>query len=112
MQAMYACVRGARAVSSEGVRASETSVPHIRAGCSTVAVSWAGIKCNAYLCLYVLPANRKKIREPTSGLEPLTCSLRVCGQWLLDVARVCKFRLDNGISVPCVAHYCRVLRSG
>src|SRR5215211_9302867 len=22
------------------------------------------------------------------------CSLRVCGQWLLDVARVCKFRLE------------------
>ena|SRR5215213_6706290 len=54
-----------------------TSVPHIRVGCSTVAVSWAGIKCNAYLCLYVLPANRGKIGEPTSGLEPLSCSLRV-----------------------------------
>ena len=51
-----------------------TSVPHFRVGCSTVAVSWAGIKCNAYLCLYVLPANRGKIGEPTSGLEPLTCS--------------------------------------
>src|SRR5215207_6648996 len=25
----------------------------------------------------VFPANRDKLREPTSGLEPLTCSLRV-----------------------------------
>jgi hypothetical protein len=28
----------------------------------------------------------RKNKEPTSGLEPLTCSLRVCGQWLLGVA--------------------------
>src|SRR5215203_5251428 len=39
-------------------------------------------------------------REPTSGLEPLTCSLRVCGQWLLRVARVCKYRIGIGFSVP------------
>jgi hypothetical protein len=30
------------------------------------------------LCLYVLPADLEKNTEPTSGLEPLTCSLRVC----------------------------------
>ena len=38
--------------------------------------------------------------EPTSGLEPLTCSLRVCGLPLLWVAQGCKSRLDNGFSVP------------
>jgi hypothetical protein len=51
-------------------------------------------------------------REPTSGLEPLTCSLGVCGQWLLGGAGVCKSRISKGVSVPCVAHYCRVLRPG
>ena len=50
--------------------------------------------------------------EPTSGLEPLTCSLRVCGQWLLGVAGVCKSRIEEGFSVLCIAHYCRVLRPG
>jgi hypothetical protein len=39
-------------------------------------------------------------QEPTSGLEPLTCSLRVCGRWLLDVAEVCKFLIGKGFLVP------------
>src|SRR5918993_3694255 len=50
--------------------------------------------------------------ELTSGLEPLTCSLRVCGQWLMSVAQACKLRIGKGVSVPCVAHHCRVLRPG
>jgi hypothetical protein len=50
--------------------------------------------------------------EPTSGLEPLTCSLRVCGQWLPSVADVCRFRINKRFFVLCVAHYCRVLRAG
>ena len=54
----------------------------------------------------------RKNREPTSGLEPPTCSLRVCGLWLLGVAGVCKSRIDKEFSVPCIAHYCRVLRPG
>jgi hypothetical protein len=60
-------------------------------------------------CLDVLVPEH---REPTSGLEPLTCSLRVCGQWLLGVAGVCKSRIDKGFSVPCVAHDYRTLRAG
>jgi hypothetical protein len=60
----------------------------------------------------VLPANRGKNKEPTSGLEPLTCSLRVCGQGLLGVAQVCKSRIDKGFSVLCIAHYCRLLHAG
>jgi hypothetical protein len=51
-------------------------------------------------------------REPTSGLEPLTCSLRVRGQWLLSVAQVCEFRIDHGFSVPSFARHCRALRAG
>jgi hypothetical protein len=88
-----------------------TSVPHIRVGCSTVAVSWAGIKCNAYLCLYVLPANRGKIGEPTSGLEPLTCSLRVIGHALQGFAGGCKCRIPKPGSFLRLAFYCTVLRS-
>ena len=51
-------------------------------------------------------------REPTSGLEPLACSLRVCGQGLLSIAQGCKPRLDKGLSIPCIAYYCRALRAG
>src|ERR687889_230475 len=50
--------------------------------------------------------------EPTSGLEPLTCSLRVCGQWLLGVAQVCKSRISKVFSILSITHYCRVLRPG
>src|SRR5215211_3208744 len=39
-------------------------------------------------------------------------SLRVCGQWLLSVARACNSRIDKGSSVPCDAHYCTGLRAG
>jgi hypothetical protein len=31
-------------------------------------------------CFPRFPAKREKKREPTSGLEPLTCSLRAIGQ--------------------------------
>jgi hypothetical protein len=51
-------------------------------------------------------------KEPTSGLEPLTCSLRVYGQRLLRIAGTCKCRIYKGFSVPYVAHYCMVLRAG
>jgi hypothetical protein len=51
-------------------------------------------------------------REPTSGLEPLSCSLRVCGQWLLSVAQACKSRINKRFFFPSFARYCRVLRSG
>jgi hypothetical protein len=38
--------------------------------------------------------------------------LRVRGQWLLSVALVCKYRINKGVSVPSIAHYCRALRAG
>jgi hypothetical protein len=60
----------------------------------------------------VSPANPHKIREPTSGLEPLTCSLRVCGQWLLSVAQACKSLIGEGFSIPSIARYCRELHPG
>jgi len=50
------------------------------------------------------------LREPTSGLEPLTCSLRVIGHVLLGVARVCKSRISKPLSFPWFALCCTVLR--
>jgi hypothetical protein len=46
-----------------------------------------------------------------SGLEPLTCSLRVINQVLQGFARVCKNRIFKGISFLCFAACCTVLRS-
>jgi hypothetical protein len=54
----------------------------------------------------------RKNREPTSGLEPLSCSLRVCGQWLLSVAGVCISRITTRFFVPSIAYYCRGLHPG
>src|SRR5918994_3089974 len=52
-----------------------------------------------------------KRREPTSGLEPLTCSLRVCGHVLQGFARGCKSPISKGVSFLCLAQCCTVLRS-
>src|SRR5215211_7716158 len=49
--------------------------------------------------------------EPTSGLEPLTCSLRVIHQALQGFAGDCKCRIFRGVSFPCLASCCSVLRS-
>src|SRR5918994_618074 len=49
--------------------------------------------------------------EPTSGLEPLSCSLRVIGQVLQGCAGDCKCRIFRGVSFPCIAQCCTVLRS-
>jgi hypothetical protein len=50
-------------------------------------------------------------REPTSGLEPLTCSLRVISHVLQGFARSCKYPLSKGFSLLCLALCCSVLRS-
>jgi hypothetical protein len=50
-------------------------------------------------------------REPTSGLEPLTCLLRVIHQALQGFAQVCKSRISKGGSLLWVAACCTVLRS-
>jgi hypothetical protein len=44
--------------------------------------------------------------EPTSGLEPLTCSLRVRFEAFLGIARTCKTRLDKLDSLPSFAYHC------
>jgi hypothetical protein len=61
------------------------------------------------LCLFFLQIGRK--REPTSGLEPLTCSLRVITQALQGLAGVCKSCIDKPVPLLCLAPCCTVLRS-
>ncbi len=48
--------------------------------------------------------------EPTSGLEPLTCSLRVIKKVFLSVAGVCRTRIHKPFSLLQLAPRCRVLR--
>jgi hypothetical protein len=72
-----------------------------------------GIESTAYVLL-TKPSTRtswsshfcmfcRKIREPTSGLEPLTCSLRVITQALQGCAGGCKCGIFRGVSFPCLA---------
>ena len=49
--------------------------------------------------------------EPTSGLEPLSCSLRVITQALQGFAQECKSRISRRLSLLRVAACCTVLRS-
>jgi hypothetical protein len=53
----------------------------------------------------------KPIREATSELEPLTCSLGVIGQALQGFARGCKCRIPRRLSLLRVAPCCTVRRS-
>jgi hypothetical protein len=55
-------------------------------------------------------AEKRGADERTRTAYP--CSLRVCGHWLLGVARPCKSRIDKRFSFPSFARYCRVLRPG
>jgi len=62
---------------------------------------WSEAFCFCWFC-------RKNI-EPTSGLEPLSCSLRVITQAVQGFARACKCRVSKGFlfsGLPCVAPYC------
>src|SRR5918998_3766756 len=49
-------------------------------------------------------------REPASGLEPLSCSLRVIIEVLQGFARTCKSRISKPYSLLCLAECCTVLR--
>jgi hypothetical protein len=72
--------------------------------CSSHAGSFHFYKYSAYLSRITRADERTRTAYP--------CSLRVRGQWLLDVAVVCKTRIGKGFSVLCIAHYCSVLRAG
>jgi hypothetical protein len=64
-----------------------------------------------YFLTHISPANPHRFKESTSGLEPLSCSLRVIGQALQGFARSCKCRLFRGVSFLRLAACCTVLRS-
>ena len=49
--------------------------------------------------------------EPTSGLEPLSCSLRVIHQALQGCAQACNSPIPKRLSLLGVAACCTVLRS-
>jgi hypothetical protein len=82
-----------------------------QAGCGTVAVSWAGTSAGPCLCPVYFTCKWALFREPTSGLEPLTCSLRVITQALQGCAGGCKSRISRRLSLLRVAACCTVLRS-
>ena len=52
------------------------------------------------------PCKSRQNQEPTSGLEPLTCSLRVRFEAFLGIAHTCKTRLDKLDSFPSFAYHC------
>jgi hypothetical protein len=55
------------------------------------------------------PLRQTDSREPTSGLEPLSCSLRVIHRALQGRVRACKTRISEGFpysGLQCVAPYC------
>jgi hypothetical protein len=72
-----------------------------------VGVAGAG----AALRFGVFPANLYKLGEPTSGLEPLSCSLRVIGHVLRGLAQECKSRISKRVSILWFAARCTALRS-
>src|SRR5215208_6196712 len=78
------------------------------AGCSTNLRSLS--KTNFHPLCFTCKSQEN--REPTSGLEPLTCSLRVCGQGLLRVAQLCNSRISKRSFVPSFARCCWALRLG
>jgi hypothetical protein len=61
------------------------------------------------VCRFLLQLAIK--RRPTSGLEPLTCSLRVINRMLQEFARSCKSPISKPFSLLWLAQCCTVLRS-
>jgi hypothetical protein len=57
------------------------------------------------LLIFTVFAGKTKGRRADSNRLPLL-QLRVCGQWLLRVARVCFSRITTRFFVPSIAHYC------
>jgi hypothetical protein len=63
------------------------------------------------LSVYAFCSQIDAKREPTRGLESLTCSLRVINRVLQSLAGGCKFRMYKPDSFPRLAPCCTVLRS-
>ena len=80
-----------------------------RACSSSPLLRWLGISHGP--SLVGVFGSGKPNKEPTSGLEPLTCSLRVIIQVLQEFAGVCKSRISKPVSLLSFAGCCTVLRS-
>jgi hypothetical protein len=76
-------------------------------GCSTKPRS----SSSASFCPLCFTCKTPLFGEPTSGLEPLTCSLRVITQALQGCAGGCRTRIPRPDSLLRVAECCTVLRS-
>jgi hypothetical protein len=92
---------------------SEIGTAYPSAGCSTVAVSWVKKGPDPSRRIYVLPANRHSIREPTRGLEALTWSLLTSARSVVaEHCRGLQIPHRKGLFCSVIARYCRVLRAG
>jgi hypothetical protein len=80
-------------------------------GCASVAHSAGNGRSGLGGTLPVFRLPMRDRRGPTSGLEPLTCSLRVSSQALQRLAQGCKPCISRPISFRCIASFCTVLRS-
>jgi hypothetical protein len=65
----------------------------------------------AYSLFYRFTCKSQQNKEPTSGLKPRTCSLRVIFHALQGFAQTCKCRISKGISFLYLAACCNVWRS-
>jgi hypothetical protein len=64
-----------------------------------------------YFLTHISPANHHRFKEPTSGLEVLSCSSRVLIHALRVCARVCRDRISKLVSLLRLAACCTVMRS-
>jgi hypothetical protein len=83
--------------------------------CQVVVLTFAALGEGGILrpfCLDVLVSVQRVLRADERTRTAYPCSLRVCGQWLLGIAGVCKLRISKRFVIPRIAHYCRGLRPG
>jgi hypothetical protein len=80
-------------------------------GESLNVVQKARRECRVFSFVLCFTCKSRQKGEPTSGLEPLACSLRVIGRALQGVAQGCKSRTSKPLSLLCLALCCTVLRS-
>ena len=73
-----------------------------------------GVRTSSYvssLASASLASRTRVNKEPTNGLEPLSCSIRVIHQALQGLAQPCKSRISKPVSFLRLAPCCPVLRS-
>src|SRR5919112_635378 len=85
----------------------EEDLQHVSSGrCRGRLLRWRRVAVLSQLFTY---AYSERADERTRTAYP--CSLRVIGHVLQGVAQACKSRISKGVSFPCLAECCTVLRS-